>query len=40
MKKKRYKTERAKECSEANKRIQNVVKKAKKDWIGTQCEEI
>ena len=25
---------------EANKRIQKVVKKAKEDWIGTQCTEI
>ena len=25
---------------EANKRIQRAVKKAKEDWIGTQCAEI
>ena len=40
MKKKRYEAERAKEYREANERIQKVVKKAKEDWIGAQCEEI
>ena len=29
-----------KEYREANKRIRKAVKKAKEDWIGTQCEEI
>ena len=29
----------AKECREANKRIQKAVKKTKEDWTGTQCEE-
>ena len=29
-----------KEYVEANKRIQKAVKKAKEDWICTQCEEI
>ena len=38
--KKPYESERAKEYREANKRIQKAVKKAKKDWIGAQCEEI
>ena len=40
LKKKRYDTEGAKEYREANRRIQNAVKKAKEDWIGAQCEEI
>ena len=40
MKKKRYEAEGAKEYREANRRIQNAVKKAKEDWIGAQCEEI
>ena len=40
MKKKRYESEGAKEYREANRRIQKVVKKAKEDWIGAQCEEI
>ena len=39
-KKKRYEAEGAKEYREANRRIQKAVKKAKEDWIGTQCEEI
>ena len=39
-KKKRYKAEGAKEYREANRRIQKAVKKAKEDWIGSQCEEI
>ena len=30
----------AKECREANRRIQKAVKKAKEDWIGAQFEEI
>ena len=34
-----YEAEGAKQYREANKRIQTV-KKAKEDWIGTQCEEI
>ena len=38
-KKKRYKTEEAKEYREVNKRIQKAAKKAKEDWIGAQCEE-
>ena len=29
-----------KQNEDANKRIQKAVKKAKEDWIGTQCEEI
>ena len=37
---KRYEAEGAKQYREANKRIQKAVKKAKKDWIGAQCEEI
>ena len=40
MKKKRYEAEGAKQYREANERIQKAVKKAKKDWIGAQCEEI
>ena len=40
LKKKRYEAEGAKEYREANRRIQNAVKKAKEDWIGVQCEEI
>ena len=40
LKKKRYEVEGAKEYREANRRIQKAVKKAKKDWIGAQCEEI
>ena len=39
LKKKRYEAEGAKEYSESNRRIQKAVKKAKKDWIGAQCEE-
>ena len=39
LKKKRYEAEVAKEYGEANRRIQKAVKKAKEDWIGTQCEE-
>ena len=38
--KKRNEAEGAKEYKETNKMIQKAVKKAKKDWIGTQCEEI
>ena len=38
--KKRYEAEGAKEYSEANRRVQKAVKKAKEDWIGAQCEEI
>ena len=40
LKKKRYEAEGAKEYREANRRVQKAVKKAKEDWIGTQCEEI
>ena len=40
LKKKRYEAKGAKEYKEANRRIQEAVKKAKEDWIGTQCEEI
>ena len=39
LKEKRYEAEGAKEYSEANRRIQKAVKKAK-NWIGAQCEEI
>ena len=35
-----YEAEGKKEYREANKRIQKAVKRAKKDWIDTQCEEI
>ena len=35
-----YEAEGEKEYREANKRIQKAVKRAKKDWIDTQCEEI
>ena len=38
--KKRNEAEVAKEYKETNKMIQKAVKKAKEDWIGTQCEEI
>ena len=38
--KKRYEAEGAKEYREASKRIQKATKKAKKEWIGAQCEEI
>ena len=37
---KQYETEGAKQYREANKRYQKAVKKAKEDWIGTQCKEI
>ena len=40
LKKKRYEAEGEKEYREANRRIQEAVKKAKEDWIGAQCEEI
>ena len=40
LKKKRYEAEGAKEYREANRRIQNAVKKAKEGWIGARCEEI
>ena len=41
LKKKRHDRRRneAKEYREANRRIQKAVKKAKEDWIGTQCKE-
>ena len=35
-----YEEEGAKEYREANKRVQKVLKKAKEDWIDTQCREI
>ena len=38
--KKRYEAEGAKEYREANRRVQEAVKKAKEDWIGAQREEI
>ena len=38
--KKRYEAEVAKEYREANRRVQEAVKKAKEDWIGAQCEDI
>ena len=40
LKKKQYEAEGATKYREANKRIQKAAKKAKEDWIGTQCEEI
>ena len=40
LKKKRYEAERAKEYREASRRVQKAVMKAKKGWIGAQCEEI
>ena len=40
MKKKRCEAEGAIECKEANKRTQKLVRKAKDDRIGSQCEEI
>ena len=40
LKKKRYEAEGAKEYREANRRIQEAVKKAQEDWIGSQCKEI
>ena len=40
MKKKRFEAEGAKEYWEAYRRVQKAVKRAKEDWIGTQCEEI
>ena len=40
LKKKRYEAEGANEYRESNRRIQKAVKKAKEDWIGSQCEEI
>ena len=39
MKKKRYKAGGAEEYREANKRIQKAVKKAKENWIASQCSE-
>ena len=35
-----YEAEGAKQYREANTWIQKSVKKAKEDWIGTQCKEI
>ena len=40
LKKKRYEAEGATEYREANRSIQKAVKKAKEDWIGTQCKDI
>ena len=40
LKKKRYEAEGAREYREANRRIQEAVKKAQEDWIDAQCEEI
>ena len=40
LKNKLYEAEEAEEYREANKRIQDAVKKLKEDWVGTQCEEI
>ena len=40
LKKKRYEAGGAKEYREANRRIQEAVKKAKEDWIGAQYDEI
>ena len=40
MKKNGYEAEGAKAYREGNKKIQKAVKKAKKDWIGVQYEEI
>ena len=40
MKKKRYEAKKEKQYREANRRIQNAVKKAKEDWICALCEEI
>ena len=40
LKKMCYKTEGAEAYRKGNKRIQKAVKKAKKDWIGHQCEEL
>ena len=37
---KRYEAEGAKQYREANTWIQKSMKKAKEDWIGTQCKEI
>ena len=38
--KKRYEAKGAQEYRETNKRTQKAVKKAKEDWMGSQCEEI
>ena len=40
MKKKRYEAKGAKEYREVNRRTEKAVKRAKEDWIGTQCEEL
>ena len=40
LKKKRYEAEGAKEYRKSNRRIQKAVKKAKKNLLGAQCEEI
>ena len=40
MKKRRYEEKGAKEYRKANKRVQKTLKRAKEDWIDTQCKEI
>ena len=40
LKKKRYEEEGAKKYTKNNKRVQKALKKAKEDWIDTQCKEI
>ena len=39
LKKRRYEEEGAKEHRKAYKRVQMALKKAKEDWIDTQCKE-
>ena len=38
LKKRRYEEEGAKEYRKANKRVQKALKKAREDWIDTQCK--
>ena len=40
LKKRKYEEEGEKECRKANKKVQKALKKAKEDWIDTQCKEI
>ena len=40
LKKTRYEAEGPKEYRKANERIQKAMKKAKEDWVGTECEEM
>ena len=40
LQKRRYEKEKEKEYRKANKRVQKALKKAKEDWIDTQCTEI